>query len=61
MTRMDWNERAVCSPSPLVGEGSGAPSRGDGVAPREGGESQTPLRARDALACSPTRGERGVC
>jgi len=42
----------IGSPSPLVGEG------------REGGERQalslrfTPLRARNASACSPTRGER---
>jgi hypothetical protein len=58
---------AACDPSPLVGEGSGAPSRSDGTAPREGGrllyaaKLLTPLRERHALACSPKRGERVVC
>ena len=49
---------ATCSPSPLVGEGSGAPSRSDGTALREGGNAATPLRSGDAGSCSPTRGER---
>jgi hypothetical protein len=57
----------VCFPSPLVGEGSSASSRSDGndgKALREGGLMRdaakllTPLRKRNALACSPTRGER---
>ena len=48
----------TCFPSLLAGEGSGAPSRSDGPAPREGGEVVTPHRTRKASACSPTRGER---
>jgi hypothetical protein len=54
-------------PSPLVGEGSGAPTQSAGEAPRERGdgstrdaaEKLTPLRAASG-ACSPTRGERGA-
>jgi hypothetical protein len=60
MTNTSLTDAASWFPSPLVGEGCDAPARKAGEASREGGEAATPLRER-TLACSPTRGERGVC
>jgi len=65
---MIWlnNSLTACFPSPLVGEGSSAPSRSDGAALREGGfgpdaaKLLTPLRALVERACSPPKGERNV-